>query len=255
MKLEDKISLYYTSLTKSEKKVYQAVTKNPQTIINNSIQKAAKDLGVSVASIQRFINKLEYSGYPEFKLALQKQEESKKQHPSTLSTHNPIIHAYIRSFHLLENLDLDNFLKPLIKDLREFQNIKSIGNGNTALSAKQLVYSMYSEDKFLDAVDTSIKIDYLANSVDKNTLLIIFSVTAPQSTYGKLIKKARERGVRTYLITMNQESKLLSQVSNSIVLPSTHVEHDDNTLHRVDSRAVLYVFAEMISYYYAIGLK
>ncbi|MEK2461204.1 MurR/RpiR family transcriptional regulator [Lactobacillus gasseri] len=192
MKLEDKISLYYTSLTKSEKKVYQAVTRNPQTIIDNSIQKAAKDLGVSVASIQRFINKLEYSGYPEFKLALQKQESSKKQHPSNLIIHNPIIHAYIRSFHLLENLNLDDFLRPLISDLKKYQNIKAIGNGNTALSAKQLVYSMYSEDKFLDAVDTSIKIDYLANSVDKNTLLIIFSVTAPQDTYGKLVKKLKK---------------------------------------------------------------
>lgn len=255
MELEDKISLYYTSLTKSEKKVYQAVTKKPKTVIDNSIQKAAKELGVSVASIQRFINKLEYGGYPEFKLALQKQEENKTHSPSNSNVNNPIIHAYIRSFHLLEKLNLDEFLRPLIKDLKKYHNIKSIGNGNTALSAKQLVYSMYSEDKFLDAVDTSIKIDYLANSLDKDILLIIFSVTAPQNTYGKLVENARKQGVPTYLITMNQESKLLSQVSEAIVLPSTHVEHDDNTLHRVDSRAVLYVFAEMISYYYAVGLK
>lgn len=93
---------------------------------------------------------------------------------------------------MLENLNLDDFLRPLISDLKKYQNIKAIGNGNTALSAKQLVYSMYSEDKFLDAVDTSIKIDYLANSVDKNTLLIIFSVTAPQDTYGKLVKKLKK---------------------------------------------------------------
>lgn len=253
MNLEDRISLYYTSLTKSEKKVYQAVLKNPTTIVNNSIQKAAKYLKVSVASIQRFINKIGYSGYPEFKLALQHQEKSESKNGEAQRPKNPIVHAYIRSLKVLESVNLPLFLKPLVKDLKDFDNIKAIGNGNTALSAEQLVYSMYSEEKFLDVVDTTIKIDYLANAVNKKDLLIIFSVTGPEDTYSKLIKKANKVGAKTYLITMNQESKLIKEVSHSIILPSTHVENSDSSLHRVDSRAIFYIFAEMISYYYANG--
>lgn len=255
MNLEDKISLYYTSLTKSEKKVYQAVLKHPDYIIGDSIQRAAKLLKVSVASIQRFISKIGYSGYPEFKLALERQEKTEKQDSSKqIKSKNPIIHAYIRSFKLLENLNLPAFMKPLVADLKKYKNIKAIGNGNTALSAKQLVYSMYSEDKFIDPVDTKLKIDYLTNAVDKDDLLIIFSVTGATDTYLKLFKAARKVKAKTYLITMNQESKLLRYTDYSIVLPSTHVENSDSTLHRVDSRAVLYVFAEMISYYYANGI-
>lgn len=253
MNLEDKISLYYTSLTKSEKKVYQAVLKNPTTIVNNSIQKAAELLNVSVASIQRFINKIGYSGYTEFKLALQHQEQDQDKSKKQRKVKNPIVHAYVRSLKVLENLNLSQFLKPLIMDIKKYQNIKAIGNGNTALSAEQLVYSMYSENKFIDCVDTSIKIDYLADALTKEDLLIIFSVTAPEDTYLKLVRDAAKVGAKTYLITMNQESKLLTQVNHSIILPSTHVENSDSSLHRVDSRAIFYIFAEMISYYYANG--
>ena len=114
---------------------------------------------------------------------------------------------------------------------------------------------MYSENKFIDCVDTSIKIDYLADALNKEDLLIIFSVTAPEDTYLKLIKSATKVGAKTYLITMNQESKLLNKVKHSIILPSTHVENSDSSLHRVDSRAIFYIFAEMISYYYANGFK
>lgn len=255
MNLEDKISLYYTSLTKSEKKVYQAVLKNPDTIVNNSIQKAAQMLKVSVASIQRFINKIGYSGYTEFKLALQHQEKDESNSRDRKKVKNPIVHAYIRSLKVLENMNLSQFLKPLIKDIKTHKNIKAIGNGNTALSAEQLVYSMYSENKFIDCVDTSIKIDYLADALNKEDLLIIFSVTAPEDTYLKLIRSAIEIGAKTYLITMNQESKLLNKATYSIILPSTHVENSDSSLHRVDSRAIFYIFAEMISYYYANGFK
>ena len=254
MNLEDKISLYYTSLTKSEKKVYQAVLKHPKYIIENPIQKAAQLLRVSVASIQRFINKIGYSGYTEFKLALTSQENSKQINFAKTQSSNPIIQAYIRSLKILENIDLKSFIKPLVKDLKQYKRIESIGNGNTALSAKQLVYSMYSEDKFIIPVDTSIKINYLANSINKNDLLIVFSITGSTNTYKKLFSTAHKKKVKTYLITMNQESKLLKYASRFIILPSTHVENSDSTLHRVDSRAIFYVFAEMISYYYANGI-
>lgn len=254
MNLEDKISLYYTSLAKSEKKVYQAVLKHPEFVIENSIQKAAKLLKVSVASIQRFISKIGYSGYTEFKLALKRQEKFQKLDLSHSKSKNPIIHAYIRSLKLLEDLNISSFMKPLIKDLKQYKRIESIGNGNTALSAKQLVYSMYSEDKFINVVDTTIKIEYLSNAIDKDDLLIIFSVTGPSDTYERLLKAALKKKAKTYLITMNQESKLISFAEHAIVLPSTHVENSDSTLHRVDSRTVLYAFAEMISYYYANGV-
>ena len=149
---------------------------------------------------------------------------------------------------------MKSFIKPLVKDLKQYKRIESIGNGNTALSAKQLVYSMYSEDKFIIPVDTSIKINYLANSINKNDLLIVFSITGSTNTYKKLFSTAYKNKVKTYLITMNQESKLLKYASRFIILPSTHVENSDSTLHRVDSRAIFYVFAEMISYYYANGI-
>ncbi|MEB3363402.1 hypothetical protein SDC49_05570 [Lactobacillus sp. R2/2] len=91
---------------------------------------------------------------------------------------------------------MKSFIKPLVKDLKQYKRIESIGNGNTALSAKQLVYSMYSEDKFIIPVDTSIKINYLANSINKNDLLIVFSITGSTNTYKKLFQQRIKRKLK-----------------------------------------------------------
>lgn len=91
--------------------------------------------------------------------------------------------------------------------------------------------------------------------MDSNYLLIIFSVTGSTETYKKIMTTAKKKGIKTYLITMNQESSLLELTKNKIILPSTNIQNNDNTLYRVDNRTILYSFAEVISYYYAVALN
>ena len=66
------------------------------------------------------------------------------------------------------------------------------------------------------------------------------------------MKSAKKNKIKTYLITMNQETPLLQLTDNSIILPSTNIQNNDSTLYRVDNRTILYSFSEVISYYYAI---
>ncbi|CAJ1183198.1 RpiR family regulatory protein [Companilactobacillus paralimentarius DSM 13238 = JCM 10415] len=256
MNLEERIGIYYTSLTKSEKNVYQAVLANPKGIINKSIQEAAKTYNVSSASIQRFVKKVGYRGYTEFRLAVEDITSSSKSDKSSDKTNLwKIMNAYISTFQTLKDVKMDKILFQLVKDIKDYSIVKALGIGNTALSAEQLVYSMYSEDKFIEAVQDKIKIDYLESSMDSNYLLIIFSVTGSTETYKKIMTTAKKKGIKTYLITMNQESSLLKLTKNKIILPSTNIQNNDNTLYRVDNRTILYSFAEVISYYYAVALN
>lgn len=252
MNLEERIGIYYTSLTKSEKDVYQAVLANPKGIINKSIQEAAKTYKVSVASIQRFVKKVGYRGYTEFRLAV---EDINKQTPASVKSDKTnlwkIMNAYISTFQTLKDMNLEEILFQLVKDIKKYNVIKALGIGNTALSAEQLVYSMYSEDKFIEAVQDKIKIDYLQSAMNKDYLLIIFSVTGSPETYKKIMETAKKKNIKTYLITMNQESPLIKLTPNNIILPSTNIKNDDNTLYRVDNRTILYSFSEVISYYYS----
>ena len=46
--------------------------------------------------------------------------------------------------------------------------VKSIGIGNSAFCANQLVYSLYSHNKFFDAVVDDVQFDYLVNCLNKD---------------------------------------------------------------------------------------
>ena len=85
--------------------------------------------------------------------------------------------------------------------------------------------------------------------------MIVFSVTGSTTTYQNLFETAKKKHAKTYLITMNQETSLLSLADQSIVLPSTHISDRDHTLFQIDNRTILYNFAEVVSYYYATQTK
>ncbi|VDG21383.1 hypothetical protein [Lactobacillus allii] [Lactiplantibacillus mudanjiangensis] len=253
MDLEKKIGIYYTTLTKSEKKVYQAVLNNPQVILSETIQEVATAYDVSVASIQRFIKKIDYRGFPEFRLAVEEwlHEQDTEPNQHSQSKLQQIVGAYTTTLNLLSQVDIETEMDKLVADMHQTEIIKSLGIGNTALSAEQLTYSMYSEDKFIEVVDSDIKIDYLVNALKPGMLLIIFSVTGSTTTYLKLMQAAKEKQITVYLITMNQDSKLLSLTNHQFILPSTYVHNNRQTVHMVDNRTILYCFAEVISYYYS----
>lgn len=257
MDLEKKIGIYYTTLTKSEKKVYQAVLNNPQIVLSETIQEVATAYDVSVASIQRFIKKIDYRGFPEFRLAVEEwlNEQATQHKPQAQSKLQKIVNAYTSTLNLLGQINIEDEMNNLVTDMRKTNVIKSLGIGNTALSAEQLTYSMYSEDKFIEVVDTDIKIDYLVNSLKPDMLLIIFSVTGSTLTYERLMKAAKQKQIPVYLITMNQDSKLLTLTDHQFILPSTYVHNNRQTVHMVDNRTILYCFAEVISYYYSTSNK
>ncbi|APX71299.1 MurR/RpiR family transcriptional regulator [Companilactobacillus allii] len=253
MNLEERIGIYYTSLTKSEKDVYQAVLNNPEVIVDKSIQEAAISYNVSPASIQRFVKRVGYRGYTEFKLDVEDiiAQNNNKDSSTGNSKLSGIIDAYLKTFKTLRDMDIDNVMYQLANDIKKYDIVKALGIGNSALSAEQLVYSMYSEEKFIEAIPDKIKIDYLENCLTDKYLLIIFSVTGSTITYEKLMQTAQKKHIKVYLITMNQETPLLKYTDNSIILPSTNIRNTDNSLYRVDNRTILYSFAEVISYYYA----
>lgn len=251
MDLEERIGIYYTTLTKTERRVYQAILANPAASAERSIQDAAKQYNVSVASIQRFVKKVGYKGYPEFKLDVAKLLAAPAPEAAQSTRLQRIMAGYTKTFQILAQMDLEQPLNRLVAAIHNHASVKAIGIGNSGLSAEQLVYSMYSEDRFIEPVTDQIRVDYLTHALTKDDLLIIFSITASVHSYQALLTRAKRLHTPVFLITMNQETPLLKLAPETIILPSTHITEVDNTPHQIDNRTILYSFAEVISYYYA----
>ena len=68
--LMNKITLYYSQMTKAEKKVADFVLSSPQEALASTITDLSKHCGVGETSVFRFCRTLELKGYQDFKLSL-----------------------------------------------------------------------------------------------------------------------------------------------------------------------------------------
>lgn len=260
MNLKEKISIYYTSLTPTEKRICTLILENPHIIIDHSIIEAGELCQTSKSAMLRFAKKLEYRGYSEFKYAI--EEYYKKSHieqPFEIQNETAL-HKISTSFALtiqaLSELNYDQQLKNLAEMIDTYTYVKAIGIGNSAFCAKQLVYSLYSHNKFFDAVTDDVQFDYLTHCINEHYLLIVFSVSGSTSSYSKLLKAAKAKGTKVIIISMNNDSPITAYADIKFILPS-HVtpQKSSKVLKQLDNRTTLYFFAEIISYYYSLYLE
>lgn len=250
--LEEAITIHYTKMSKTDKQIFEQILATPQKFTNLSIHELSKELGISSPTLSRATRKIGYSGYPEFKLALEESIKKEKA-PSDNSTEtlfSSIVGTYEKSLARLKNADLEQDILEIISWMKDTSNVKALGIGNSALPAQQLVYSLYSQGKFYEAVTTETQIYYLQQSIDKNTIYFIYSVSG-LDYYDEFITAANQNESKTILITMNTEAKINSKASKTIILPTTSTFlRSDGSLRQLDMRLEMFLFSEIISYYY-----
>ena len=62
--------IYIGDLSESEKKVLRFIMKDPNVVIQYTIQQVAMMAGTSVSAVQRFTKAVGYSGYRDFRAAI-----------------------------------------------------------------------------------------------------------------------------------------------------------------------------------------
>lgn len=259
MNFKEKISIFYTDLTTTEKRICANILKNPKIITEHSIVEAGNLCNTSKSAMLRFAKKLEYSGYSEFKYAIKEYYSSQKDYPKKINDNtlaSQIILNFKKTVDQLANLNLDDKLKELSELIDKYQYVKALGIGNSSFCANQLVYSLYSYDKFFDAVTDDVQFSYLKNCLNENYLLIIFSVSGSPTTYLELLKEAKKKNAYVVLITMNNETQLAKYSNMTFYLPSTiSYLQDKKILKQFDNRTTLHFFSEVISYYYGFYIE
>lgn len=260
MNLKERISIYYTSLTTTEKRIYTQIIDNPNIIIDHSIIEAGQLCHTSKSAMLRFAKKLGYRGYSEFKYAIEESIKNDLQRTPVLAHNESILNQISSSFALtiqaIGQLKFDDQLKKLASYIHDYPYVKSVGIGNSAFCANQLVYSLYSHNQFIEGITDDVQFNYLENCLNSQYMLIIFSVSASSTTYNKLLKKAKANKSKIVLITMNNDSDINQLADMVFCLPSNIAPISSSTvLKQLDNRTTLYFFAEIISYYYGIFLE
>lgn len=249
--LEEAIAIHYTKMSKTDKQIFEQILASPQKFTSLSIHGLAKKLDISSPTISRASRKIGYSGYPEFKLALEEYVREEKKIPAPSETlFSSIINTYEKSLNRLKNVDLEQEILEIILWMKTAKDIKILGIGNSALPAQQLAYSLYSQGKFYETITTETQIFYLKQALNEDTVYFIYSVSA-LDYYEDFIDAANNVHAKTILITMNKEARINSKTTKTIVLPATSTFlRGDGSLRQLDMRLELFLFSEIISYYY-----
>lgn len=250
--IEEAITIHYTKMFKTDKKIFEQIMAAPAEYVGLSIHDMAERFDVSSPTILRAIKKIGYSGYPEFKLALESFVIDKNQEEPAIknSLFHEVINTYERSFTKLRELDFEKDIIEIVEWMHNSQDVKCIGFDNTGLAAQQLVYSLYSQGVFYEAITTETQMHYLSQTARKDWVYIIYSVTG-MSIYNELLDAVTEAGAKTVLITMNKDAEIAKKVSKTFVLPAASTFlRDDGSLRQLDVRFELFLFSEVISYYF-----
>lgn len=118
--------------------------------------------------------------------------------------------------------------------------IKIFGMNRTGLSAKQLRMRLSKIGQDSEAVDDIILMEDVVNSLNKDDLVIIFSITGDR--YNHLVDELNENETKTILITMNPQTSINNKVLLKVLLPMV----SRGTSRFLDDQALFFIFIEIL---------
>ncbi|MFC4408980.1 MurR/RpiR family transcriptional regulator [Chungangia koreensis] len=208
------------SLSKSQKKVAQYILDNPNNILFQTVEKLAKEVGVSDATVVRFANALGYKGYPDLQNHIQRRLQRKLKTTERLKSDQTLgntfeeqIKEYImQDVHnvqsIIEDIDTDQFEK-VIQAILKAKNIYIISSRSAGSPGMFLHYYL---DMLLGNV-THVKVletdgEKMFN-IDKNDVAFAISYARYTRSTIELFRYAKERNACTIALTDHFSSPLV----------------------------------------------
>lgn len=211
-----------THLNATEMSVYHYITQNIDAIKKMDIRTLAEETHVSTATIVRFCQKFDCSGFVEFKTKLKIIDEKLKYTPITDE-----IDALLEFFKYTRTFDFKDKISDFVKYVMQSDMIVFIGIGTSGALAK------FGARYFSNVGYVSFYIDdpYYPVSVDEKShcLLIALSESGETREIIDQIKKYQRKRTKIVSIT-NKRNSTLSQMSDlsvnyyvkDIILPQTY---------------------------------
>lgn len=253
------IQVSYNQFTKTEKKIAEFVTKNPNQVLFMSITDLADACGVADASVHRFCRTMGLKGYQEFKMKLS----------LSISPDESVLKQVDNSSLKIDSLEftLDNILQnhiTALKETRMMMQEKEIEKTILMMEAAKTIYFFGVGDSLLTAqaarnrfLRISKKVVCLedphmqamtASMADSDDLIFIISYSGATKDSVKVAKIAREAGAKVVGITRFIKSPLTGHTDTLLVCGSNEGPLDGGSMGAKLSQ--LYIIDVMFQEYY-----
>lgn len=258
MRFKERLSVQYTNLTKTDKKVSNHLLNHPEDLIENSVQDAAKIMNTSPAALVRFAKKIGYKGLADFKLDLEKftQEDSNIKQTAHVTVKDSVLSNYKDTLELIQNSLKEDDLLEIARIILEAERVKILGIGSSGLRAEEMVYLLLYQDIYTESITSKTKMLYLARTLTKDDVLLIFSVSGNMD-FRELFIAAKEVGSKVILVTMVDNDYVRTYSDYLFVLPSNlqQLKNASGEFYQMDNRLQFSIFSEILAAYINSEIK
>lgn len=232
------ISSIYSSLTKAEKKVADAVLNSPDDALMATVTDLAERAGVGETSVIRFCRKLGFRGYHEFKLSIAQDlvnvpsysNEEIKPDDDVLTIARKIT---AKNEMMLKNtLDLVNAeqLKQAVERMLAADKIYVYGVGSSGITALDLHYRLMRIGMNVEAHRDSHIIAMSASLAKSSELVFGISTSGSTKDLVDPLKIAKANGAATICLTSHMRSPITAHADTVLLVPSREMPTEGGSL-------------------------
>ena len=244
------INSYYNSLAKTEKIIASYVLKNFEQTKNMQVNQIAETLDVSESSVLRFIKKLGYEGFKEFKFYCSIFEESNPSNKPfdefspEINELKPILEANIRSninnLKIISDFIDYDVLEAIIQLFISYRKIYIVGNGYSSMIARYLYHLLFTAKKEINLSTEAFDTQQFTYKVDKDSFVFFISQKGNNSDDLHFANFAKKKGATTACLTRIANNPLSELVDHPLIVNSlTNKEASNYLLTQISFNVII----------------
>ena len=213
MDILERIRASYYQFTAAERRVADFVLVQYAQVQFMSITQLADECGTAEATVSRFCRSLKLKGFNAFKIELARHsvtaagESQKSVSTDTLAGRvQELGRLSIDAVHqTMELMDL-NQISRAVEMIEQAPNVLCVGSGGSMLMARECAHLFSTvTGKFRAVSDAHMQISAIA-TMDPHSAILLFSYSGATTNGLQILELAKQRGIRTILVTRFQKS-------------------------------------------------
>lgn len=201
----------------------------------------AKKVNVSAASITRFCKKIGFDNYKELIYSYRKDLREHSIDRNNVTSN--LQHRYKELINEIdEKINIEE-IELVCKYLKDHKFIHIFGLGMSAIAGEDFKFRFTRIGKYIEVVQDYDSIEMVSSLLDKENLVIYFSLRAENQHVIQSLKYIKEKGATVIIITSNQSEEINELAT--VKIPTSHIKNK-NEVGQVSGQIPLLIVIDLI---------
>ncbi|KAA6447863.1 MurR/RpiR family transcriptional regulator [Bacillus swezeyi] len=209
MQLEELMNKHYKKLNENDFHILKYILNHQDNCYKLGINELAKKCNVSRTSILRLSQKLDFSGYSEFRVFLKWEAEKQEEEREDCRSFESLMRDMESSIKYLKNTDMRN----ICKLIDEADRIFVYGSGTAQTSCAYELQRMFiAQHRYLTVIRDQIEFELMLPDLSTDDLIIIISLSGETPSLIPQAQTLSAKGIPFISLT-NLKNNLLAQLT------------------------------------------